>query len=374
MGGRYKRRRVLVKAKEIELTEKNGLLYTEEVLRGFPKAELHRHLEGTFPVDCLYELSVKNNLDSPRDFKEFKESVQFPKESKPDFLTFLNKFKNDWYRSYEDVYWITYNSVKNFINDGIFYIELRFSPEHFALKNDFDREEVTRLIVEAGNKAAGETDIIIKYLLTFNRGKQTEKEMIPLYNKLKKLGLPDIVGIDLAGDETNYPPESFKRFFELVEKDGLYKSSVHAGEISPSSQIWASIKELHAARIGHGISTIRDPALQNFLKEKQVCLEQCITSNYQTGSWKDERHHPLGELYRKGVPVTINSDDPSIQGIDLTGDYYKAMSYLGLTIDDLVSLNLSAIKYSFNSEEVKTRLKADYLKRVSNFKKQYGII
>lgn len=362
-----------MKAKEAELVERDGLIYTEEVLRKFPKVELHRHLEGTFPAEKLYELSIKNNLDSPRDFERFKESVQFPKDSKPDFLIFLDKFKNDWYRSYEDVYWITYHSVKNFINDGLFYIELRFSPEHFALKNDFDREEVTRLIVKAGNKAAKETNIIIKYLLTFNRGKQTEKEMIPLYNKLKKLNIPEIVGIDLAGDETNYPPESFKKFFALIQNDGIYKSTIHAGEVSPSSQIWASIKELHADRIGHGISAVHDPALQDYLKEKKVCLEQCITSNYQTGSWVDERHHPLGELYRKGVPVTINSDDPAIQGVDLTGDYYKAMSYLGLTIDDLVSLNLMAIKYSFNNEEVKTKLNTDYLKRVRAFKKRYEI-
>jgi len=205
-----------VKAKEAELVERDGLIFTEEILRKFPKVELHRHLEGTFPADKLYELSVKNNVDSPRDFDEFKESVQFPKDSKPDFLTFLDKFKNDWYRSYEDVYWITYHSVKSFIEDGLFYIELRFSPEHFALKNNFDREEVTRLIVKAGNKAAEETKIEIKYLLTFNTAFQTENEMIPLYHKLKTLTLPQIVGIDLARDETNYPPETSKRLFDLL--------------------------------------------------------------------------------------------------------------------------------------------------------------
>ena len=343
------------------------------LLRDFPKVELHRHLEGTFPAKKLYELSLKNGIDAPREFDDFIEFIQFPKDSEPDFITFLEKFKNNWYRSYEDVYWITYYSVKEFVNDGIFYIELRFSPEHFSLENDFDRGKVTKLIVEAGNKAAEETGILIKYLLTFNRGKQNEDEMIPLYNKLKKLDLADIVGIDLAGDETNFPPGLFKNFFEIVEADGIYKSSIHAGEVSPSQQIWESIDMLHAARIGHGISTIKDAKLQEYLKEKHVCLEQCITSNYQTGSWPDEKNHPMGELYRKGVPVTINSDDPTIQGVDLTGDYVKAVEYLDFSIEDLIKLNLEAIEYSFNTEDYKKFLKSRYLEKVRHFKEKHKL-
>ncbi len=348
-------------------------MLTEKVLRNFPKVELHRHLEGTFPVDKLFELSIKNGIDAPKDFEAFKESVQFPKDSEPDFLLFLEKFKNNWYKSYEDVYWIAYHSVKRFVQDGIFYIELRFSPEHFALQNNFDRREVTKLVVEAGNRAASETGIKIKYLLTFNRSKQTEEEMIKLYNTLKKLDLRDIVGIDLAGDEINYPPELFKRFFSIIDADGLYKSSIHAGEVSPSEQIWKAIDELHAARIGHGISSIKDKKLQDYLIEKEVCLEQCITSNYQTGSWPDEKHHPIGELFRRGVPVTINSDDPMIQGVDLTGDYVKAVEYLDFSIDDLININLLAIKYSFLPEEEKGKLKTEYLKKLNSFKSLHGI-
>jgi len=351
---------------------KERYILTEKVLRNFPKVELHRHLEGTFPVEKLFELSIKNNINAPKEFDKFRESVQFPKDSEPDFLLFLEKFKNDWYRSYDDVYWIAYHSVKEFVNDGIFYIELRFSPEHFALQNDFDRREVTKLVVEAGNRAAEETGIKIKYLLTFNRSKQTEEEMISLYNALKKLDLEDIVGIDLAGDEINYPPELFRRFFEIINDDGLYKSSIHAGEVSPAEQIWRAIDELHAARIGHGISTINDERLQEYLIEKHVCLEQCITSNYQTGSWTDEKNHPIGTLYRRGVPVTLNSDDPMIQGVDLTGDYLKAVDYLDFSLEDLIKLNLMAVEYSFLNEGAKEELRREYLDRVENFKAIHG--
>jgi len=319
-------------------------------------------------VDKLHQLSLKNGLDRPRDFEEFKREVQFPQDSSPDFLTFLTKFRNDWYRSLDDVYFIAYHSVKELADDGLLYCELRFSPEHFALENDFDRREVTRLILEAGNEAAAETGVHLRYLLTFNRSKQTAGEMIALYEQLKSLGAPEIVGVDLAGDEMSYPPELFRDFFALVARDGLFQATIHAGEVSPSSQIWESIRQLNAARIGHGTSAVDDPALQEYLKEHQIALELCITSNYQTGSWADEKNHPIGALYRRGVPVTLNSDDPFIQDTDLTDDYLKALRYFDFSMEDLVALNLNALKASFVPEEERRRLISEYRARVAEFR------
>jgi adenosine deaminase len=343
------------------------------ILKHLPKVELHRHLEGTFPVDKLHELSLKNNLERPRDFEAFKKEVQFPKDSSPDFITFLTKFRNDWYRSFEDVRFITYHSVRSLVEDGLYYCELRFSPEHFSLENDFDRTEITRLVVEAGNQAAGETGVRIRYLLTFNRSKQSCAEMIALYNRLKRLELPEIVGIDLAGDEIAYPPELFREFFDLVKADGRYGATIHAGEVSDSAQIWEAIRTLHADRIGHGTSAIKDPPLQEYLEERQLALEMCITSNYQTGSWADERNHPIGALYRKGVPVTLNSDDPFIQNSDLTDDYIKAVEYFGFTLQDLIALNLNAVEASFLPPGERQALREGYLKEVEAFQGAYQL-
>jgi adenosine deaminase len=347
----------------------NAKILDKKVMQRFPKVELHRHLEGTFPVGRLFELSLKNNLNRPRDFEAFRREVTFPKDSSPDFLAFLSKFHTDWYRSHDDVYFITYHSVRDLVDDGLFYCELRFSPEHFALENDFDRVEITKLIVQAGDRAAQETGLNLRYLLTFNRSKQTVQQMLALYDRLQRLELPQIVGIDLAGDEVNYPPEGFRPLFDRVRADGRFKATVHAGEVSPPAQIWEAIRGLHAARIGHGKSAIEDPALQELLKEKGVALELCITSNYQTGAWADERHHPLGELYRRGVPVTLNSDDPFIQGTDLTDDYLKAVRFFGFTLEDLVQLNLNALKASFLPADEANRLTAEYLARVEAFRK-----
>ncbi len=354
-------------------TRQGENLLTPELIRKFPKVELHRHLEGSFPVRTLYEIAHKNKLDMPSDYEAFKEQVQFPKDSEPDFLKFLSKFKNDWYRSFDDVYRIAYDSVKEFANDGLYYIELRFSPEHFAFHNNFDRNEITKLVIQAGNDAAAEIDLKIRYLITFNRSKQDQHEMTALYEEIKALNLPDIVGMDLAGDEINFPPELFTEFFTKVNSDGVYKSTIHAGEVSPPDQIWKAIELLGASRIGHGTSCVEDEKLKAYLTEHHIVLEQCITSNYQTGSWVDEKNHPLGRLYQEGVPVSINSDDPFIQDTDLTDDYVKTVHYFGLTMDDLVELNMIALRGVFLSDSEKQSLISEYSARVSSFREKYSV-
>lgn len=350
-----------------------GVLANYEVMRSFPKVELHRHLEGTFALATLHRMALRNGLDVPTDFGSFRELVQFPVDSEPDFLKFLSLFRNTWYRSLDDVTEIVHDSVAEMADDGIFYIELRFSPEHFADHNGFDRVETTRAVIAAADAAAASVGFDIRYLITFNRSKQTQDEMAQLYRTLRDMNEERVVGLDLAGDELNYPPELFADFFREVRDDGVFRSTIHAGEVTPSWQIWSAIEDLGADRIGHGVAAIKDEELQTYLSDHAIALEQCITSNYQTGSWADERNHPLGRLHRAGVPVTINSDDPSIQNATLTHDYVKAGDYFALTVDDLVALNERAIEAAFLTDAQKRDLAGRYRSAVDGFRAQHGV-
>lgn len=342
-------------------------LLDKDLLYKFPKIELHRHLEGTFDLDTLYNLSVKNNLDTPRDTAEFREYCQFPKDHDSDFLLFLGKFHNNWYKSLDDVSEVVFNSVKNIKKEGLHYIELRFSPEHYALVNDFDRIDITKLVVDSADSAARQTDLKIKYILTFNRGKQTADEMIALYKKMLDLNIDSIVGVDLAGDETNYPPELFTRFFDFVKNVGVHKIDIHAGEVTDSSQIWTAIDKLHADRIGHGVSAIHDKKLQLELKERQIYLCQCVISNFQTAAWSDTPTHPLPRLFRNNVPVSISSDDPTIQNANLVDDYKTIIESFDFDFQDLVDINFDTIDASFLSKDQKSTMKEDYSQAVDSF-------
>jgi adenosine deaminase len=280
------------------------------LLTELPKIEVHRHLEGTYPIDSLYQMALKNDLDVPNTLQAFKEAFQFPKDHEPDFLLFLSKFKKFWYKTIEDVSTIAYDSVKSFADENLHYIELRFNPLHFTELTDLDPKEVTKTIIESSDAAAEEIDMEIRYLLTFNRSVQTAADMLKTYRELHDIDLSRVVGIDLAGDEINFPPELFSDFFDVVKKDGRYGIDIHAGEVTDSKNMWVSIDQLHADRIGHGVAAINDPEIQEVLKKKNIFLAQCITSNYQTGAWEDETTHPMKTLVESGVPVTIASDDP----------------------------------------------------------------
>jgi adenosine deaminase len=346
-------------------------LIQKDIMRHFPKVELHRHLEGTFSVPTLFRIARDNEIGLSDDFETFKSQVQFPRDSEPDFLEFLSKFRNDWYRSKKDIQDIVYDSVYEMKNDGMFYCELRFSPEHFSFFNDYDRLDITKLVIHTANQAATDAGFIVRYLLTFNRGKQDQNGMLKLYNQICKLRLPEIVGIDLAGDEKNFPPELFPDFFKKVKEDGKFGITIHAGEVTPSQQIWYAIENLHADRIGHGVSAIYDKEIQKELIKRNVSLEQCITSNFQTNSWADEKNHPFGRLYKAGVPVTLNSDDPFIQDTDLTDDYIKAITYFKLKLDDLVKINHTAIQTSFLSDSEKRQLTSAYDAQIEEFIKKH---
>ena len=237
----------------------------------------------------------KNDIDAPKDFEAFQESVQFPSNHPPDFKVFLSKFRSDWYRSFDDVENLVYQSVSNFGVENLHYIELRFSPEHFANHNDFDRIDICKTIINTGNTAAKENNFAIKYLITFNRNKQTVKEMLSLYKKIKAAGLTDIIGYDLAGDELLNPAEEFVPLFDTIKNDNFAGITIHAGEVTPPEQIQIAIKKLHAQRIGHGTTSIKDKKLQKTLIDKEIYLEQCPVSNYFTGSWVDTPLHPFQE-------------------------------------------------------------------------------
>lgn len=345
-------------------------LLDKSLIKTFPKIELHRHLEGMFSLKHLFELSKKNNLDTPKAYNEFKKEVQFPKDSGPDFLLFLSKFKRFWYRSLDDIDYLVYHSVLTLKEEGLIYLELRFAPEHFAEFNNFNRIDVVKTVINASNRAAREINLPINYLLTYNRMFQTAEEMIRQHKEIDKLNIKEIVGIDLAGDEVNYAPELYTSFFDYIKSLNKYKIDIHAGEVTDSSQIWSAIDKLHADRIGHGISAIQDKKLLEYIKEKQIYLCQCLTSNFQTGAWVDSPTHPMNDLYKMGYPVCINSDDPSIQDADLTDDYLKCIDYFGFTEEDLYKLNINAIKASFISEEEKEtlqkKLKEEYTRFLSN--------
>ena len=345
----------------------NKVLLNRDVMNVFPKVELHRHIEGSFHLETLFKIAKRNNIDVPKKFEDFIELVQFPKNHKPDFALFLSKFRNDWYRSFKDVEDIIYSSVYAFKQENIFFIELRFSPEHFSLQNDFNRIEITKLILDTANAAAKDANFKIKFLVTLNRNKQKQEDMLTLYKKIINTGFNDIIGFDLAGNEEWNPAEEFIDIFSQIHKDNKIGITIHAGEVTPPEQIWKAIEKLHAKRIGHGTSAIKDAKLQAKLIKEKIYLEQCPVSNHYTSSWIDTATHPFKQLNERGVLVTLNSDDPTIQNANLTDDFITAVKYFGVDCEMLKQLNIRCIEGSFISASEQKKYISQYEAKYKEF-------
>jgi adenosine deaminase len=134
----------------------------------------------------------------------------------------------------------------------------------------------------------------------------------------------------------------------------------HAGEIAGAQSVWSAIKLLHGERIGHGVRSIEDQALLDYLKSSSIALEICPTSNICLKVYPDYAHHPLRKLWDAGLFITIGSDDPPMFGTDLNNEYAILVKYFDFTRSELERISLNAIQASFLSQGEKVKLTQEF--------------
>jgi adenosine deaminase len=91
---------------------------------------------------------------------------------------------------------------------------------------------------------------------------------------------------------------------------------------------------------------MEDPLLVEYLAERKIPLEVCPTSTLRTGIYSDYKSHPAAKLYRAGVPITINTDDPAFFHTDLTGEC-RHLYNAGVKETELVEMMRNGFRYAF---------------------------
>ncbi len=167
------------------------------------------------------------------------------------------------------------------------------------------------------------------------------------------------MALDLAGDEANFPGSRFVRHFRRAREAGL-RITVHAGEATGPESVRQAIEELGAERIGHGVHAIEDDSVLQLLAERGIALESSPTSNVQTSTVPTYAAHPLPQFLRRGLTVTLNTDDPGISAIDLAHEYRVAHQEMGLSLAELRQLQLNALHAAFLSISEKEALMQKY--------------
>lgn len=323
-------------------------------LKTFPKVELHRHLEGALRFSTVLELARKAKMDVPAE--PMQQRQQFLVETPmKDLGTVLNKFwaTQSLLSSKEVIKRIAYEAVEDAYLEGIRLLELRYAPT-FIQKNheDLSFEDIHLAILE-GLKEAQKFPIGVGLICTFQRTLPVQTSMNVLDFVLDTKN--SWIGVDLADDEDGYPAKEFVALFEKAKKNNL-KITIHAGESnthqSPLNVIDA-IELLHADRIGHGLQIIKNKKALELVIQKQIPLELCPTSNWLTQAIADLKSHPIQDLIKKGVPVTLNSDDPGIFGINLTNEYQLLSASYSFTESDFKKANTLAAQVSFIPDLIK---------------------
>lgn len=327
-------------------------------LPGFPVVELHRHLDGNLRIDTILDLARRHRLELPAwTAEELRPHVQVL-DPTPDLMGFLRKF--DLLRhvmvDLEAVARIARENVEDAAAEGIDHVELRFSPAFMADFYELDPLAVAETVCEAVAESAARLPVTVKLIGIISRTYGPEKAWVEVEAAIacRDRG---IVALDLAGDELGWPGELFVDHFRRAREGGL-RTIAHAGEAAGPESVRQALDELGAERIGHGVRAVEDPALVERLAERRVPLEVCPTSNVQTSTVPGYGQHPLGRLLAAGVVATLNTDDPSISGIDLPHEYRVARERLGLGDAELAALQRNALSAAFLDDDEREDLSA----------------
>ena len=321
-----------------------------------PLVELHRHLDGSIRLATILELGLQHNLPLPaRTLEGLRPFVQVS-NPQPGVMEFIEKF--EWMTGvlvdYDACRRIAYENVEDAFNEGIDYIELRYSPWFMAEAHHLKPEGVVEAVTEGIR--AGEHDFAIKVnqLGILSRHYGPEIAMQELSAQL--LYADEFAGLDLAGDEAHFPGEWYSEHFKKA-RDAGWHITVHAGEAAGPRSVWQAVQELGAERIGHAVHAPEDPALMDYLRDQRIGVECNLTSNVQTSTVADYPSHPLRLFLEHGIAASINTDDPGISAIDLHYEYEVAAPLAGLTREMIRQALENALETAFLSTEEKLALR-----------------
>lgn len=313
-------------------------------LSRLPKIDLHRHLEGSLRLDSLLEIARHTGLEVPTGSVEaLRPLVQFTPHDEATARNFLSKFEvlRRFYQSPEIIQRLAYEAVADAAHDQVRYLELRFTPAALAKQRDFRLDEVTDWVLAAVDRArADHPGLEVKLIVGVNRHEPVElaERVVQIAADRQAQG---IVGLDLAGDEINYPAEPFRGVFRAAGQAGL-QLVAHAGEWTGADSVRDAIEHLGARRVGHGVRVVEDPAVMSLARERGTVFEVCLTSNLQSGVVAQMAAHPLRQMLAEGLRCTLNTDDPGISGITLTDEYVTAAAVVGCSLAEIEQAILAA--------------------------------
>jgi adenosine deaminase len=338
---------------------------TRTYYHSLPKVELHRHLEGSLRLKTMLEIARAGGITVPVNTGPLSSLVQVQKSEPSTYQNFLAKFSTLrlFYRSPEVIHRITREAVEDAALDNIRYLELRFTPVALSRAEHFALGDVMDWVCESAFHAAREFGLKVGLIASVNRHEIVELAEQVAWLAADRIGR-GLVGLDLAGNEAEFPAQPFAGVFREARQAGL-KVTIHAGEWGGSSNVREAMEVFNADRIGHGVRVVEDASTVALARERGVAFEVCVTSNYQTGVSPSLYTHPMMQMLRDGLCITIGTDDPSISQITLSDEYQRACEELTMSRQMLKERILAAAGASFQPEPEREKLLSQLRKELN---------
>lgn len=326
-------------------------IVTREWLNSLPKVELHMHLEGSLEPELMFALARRNNIELPfATVEQIHEAYEFGN---------LQDFLDIYYQGArvlqveQDFYDLVWAYVKKCQQQNVVHVEPFFDPQTHTDRG-IPFETVINGISQALQDAESQLGISSKIIMCFLRHLSEEAA----FETLAQVGpyLDRIVAVGLDSSEKGHPPEKFSRVFARARESGLL-TVAHAGEEGPAEYVWTAINDLKVSRIDHGVRAIDDPELIAHLVATRIPLTVCPLSNTKLRVFDDMSQHNILEMLKKGVCVTVNSDDPAYFGGYMTENFDALAQSLDLSKDQARQLVSNSIEASFADDARKQKIR-----------------
>ena len=320
------------------------------LVKALPKAELHVHLEGSITPELAFQLATRHGIRLPG-IEQGIPGIRSHYRSK-DFDGFVQMFLaiSRCLQDVEDFTQAVIGLARNLAAQNVVYAEVTCTPmTHYQRGVSIDTMIAG---LHRGRQAAADVGVDVRWVFDIVRIFPDQAEPTLAFAHAMDAQEPEsVVGLGLGGPEQESAPyAAFAPTFRRAREAGI-AALPHAGELAGAASVWGAIEALGARRIGHGVRCLEDPKLVDYLREHQVTLEVCPSSNVALGVVPSWSEHPLPKLLEAGLSVTLATDDPALVDTTLNDEYLRCIQAFGWDEITLRQVAAAAVRSALGSPE-----------------------
>ncbi|MDD2958863.1 MAG: adenosine deaminase [Lachnospiraceae bacterium] len=317
--------------------------------------DLHLHLDGSLAAEDVLRMAEMSGVGLLGTDPVSLRAVLTASEDCGSLLEYFDKFKLPLQvlQTRETISYALERLLERLESQGLCYAEIRFAPQ-LHMQRGLSQRQVVEAAAEAVLRYRKKGTLSANLILCCMRGSDLEKEnreTIRLTGEYLGYG---VAGADLAGDEVNYKTEWFAPLFAAAAQEGI-PFTIHAGEAAGADSVKAAVK-MGARRIGHGIRAAEDDSVIELLKEREIPLEMCYTSNLQTKAVLRPGQYPIRKFLDAGLKVTLNTDNMTVSDTNIKKEYQRIKADFSLTAEELAAIVENSVNAAFLEPKEKERL------------------